>query len=402
MTKNFLSALILLAGILFLICIISITFHLSLSSLLKSSDKTIIQNTLSNKFTGGIYVATPKLKDDNHTLQDSVYQMPYIDGVALIVPWNSIEAVNNKYDFSVIDKEISRSIKSGKKFSIAVYAGSDTPTWIYEEGVPGNEFTVGPHGGLKRCEKITIPSPWDPTYIKEYSQMMEALASHIKSIPNAYDSMSMVKLTGINEETAELHLPASSKEGTKACTTSNAVPIWQSAGYRPSKIIDAWKKLAGAVDQAFPDKVLGIEIIYTNSFPPINENGDLTTTNNPDYVDVQKIIISSALVMFPGRFEIQWNALGADSPSDTIVEAAKNGAIAGWQTNEFGGFDGSLCNSKVTDPTIVCDNDKYAAILQHGIDEGGRYIEIWQTNAEQFPQAITEVYNKLKMVNMVR
>jgi hypothetical protein len=78
----------------------------------------------------------------------------------------------------------------------------------------------------------------------------------------------------MGEVSAETRLPAAS---STAGGVTNSIPIWQAAGYTPTKAINAWKGFAAAVNAAFPDKQLAMESITLGAFPAINEQGKLVS-----------------------------------------------------------------------------------------------------------------------------
>jgi hypothetical protein len=100
-------------------------------------------------------------------------------------------------------------------------------------------------------------------------------------------------------------------------------------------VIDAWKAFAAATDAAFPDKVLGIEVLDNNAFPLIDNNGQLVTASGATYVDVTKAIIDAGLEMFEGRFMVQHDGLNSGALRSVVPDAAADGAIAGFQTNHY-------------------------------------------------------------------
>src|SRR3989344_1739403 len=117
--------------------------------------------------------------------------------------------------------------------------------------------------------------------------MVRALSSHVRSVAGAYDALRMVKITGINQDTIELRLPASNGVGTGDCEVSNAIDIWQAAGYTPQNVLDAWRTIATAFGNAFPDKILTIDVLQNNAFPPITNSGEIVKRTSPEYVDVK-------------------------------------------------------------------------------------------------------------------
>jgi hypothetical protein len=221
-----------------------------------------------------------------------------------------------------------------------------------------------------------------------YDQMIHAVAQHLRADARAYDAIRIVKISGINQLTEETGMPTVVTPPPDSCQPS-AVPIWQHAGYRPKEVLKAWEELATSVASAFPDKLLAIEVYENNDFPPIDEDGEVATPQSPKYLNVKQSIISSGIRMFPGRFAVQWDGLTAAKSAPSVLAAGRSGAIVGWQTNEYNGLEGSGCGSNDFLNVQGCSNVAYADILRYGIKLGGQNIEIWPSDAEGFPDAVS-------------
>jgi hypothetical protein len=348
------------------------------------------QTAISFKSYSGIYVQSDALQTTNHNLPDTVYSAPQVNGVSLALVWSTIEPSPGVFNWSTLDAEVTRAVASGKKISISLYANRDVigpsqfsaPPWLFAEGVPELQFSAQWQTG--NSYTVDLAPPWNATYQQAYAGMMQALSRHLQSIQGAYQDVSIVKVSGINQITAETRLPA----------TTASTSIWQSAGYTPTAVVNAWKELAASVNAAFPNKVLGMEVLDGNAFPPINDQGQVVTATDPTYVDVTQQIVNAGLASYGGRFEVQWDGLNSAFLSDVVLAAEQQGAIGGWQTNHWlsngAGFGSSF--STATAPT----QSQYQQILDFGIQQGaGQYIEIWPADLQQFPQAVGEAKNRI-------
>jgi hypothetical protein len=94
--------------------------------------------------------------------------------------------------------------------------------------------------------------------------MLGALAAHLKTT-GTYSAVTLVRLTGINRTTEELRLPAETAASTGLACVSNAITIWQQAGYRPSLLLQAWNAILGSFEKSFPHKSFAVSIIPSNS-----------------------------------------------------------------------------------------------------------------------------------------
>ena len=341
----------------------------------------------------GLYATSPFLASTKKNLPDSVYQSA-VFGVYVRLEWSVIEPNQGQYDWSTLDAETSRAVASGKQISIGVATGNFSPAWLYSEGVGYGTFVVNDAQG--NCLTVTIPVPWDPTYQQEYATMLSALSAHLQS-SGAYNTVQVVKITPMNEWTEEMRVPSASRPGKTGCQqVSNAVTIWQSLGYRPSKVVDAWNEAAQSVANAFPGKVLGIPILNNNDFPMISETGRaLSSKKARGWVDVKGEIITSGISTFASGFIVGWQALGQTETSSVVTNAGANGAIEGWQTNEHLSTQQAGCDSSPGNDYATCTDSPYQNILDNGIAAGSPYIEIWPNDLLAFPDAVAEAQGKL-------
>ena len=371
-----------------------VSVPLSVQNLLGSVASTSNFTTSSTSYRG-VYVISGNLRSASNNLPDSVYQVPYIDGVIVMGLWNQIEPSAGTYNWTVVDHEINRAVASHKKIVIDVTAGAFAPAWLYQApyNVPHDTFLWGPHNGQYNgtCSPYVLPAPWDSQYDQAYASMMSVYSAHLKSIPGAYAAVSRVRITGADTLTDELHLAF--------CTTSNGLQQWQALGYTPDKMIAGGEALMSAVNSAFPDKMLSLSIIQSNDLPYINNAGQIVTPSDPTFVDVKQSLIDYALSSASGfshRFAVQWNGFqsGGYDAAPAVLAAGKAGAVVGWQTNEFGGQSGSECSNGTGGPNIACTNAGFQDILDSMIKDQGQYAEIFPADLQKFPAAVTEAQQR--------
>jgi hypothetical protein len=107
---------------------------------------------------------------------------------------------------------------------------------------------------------------------------------------------------------------------------------------------------------------------------------------------VKNEIIRSGLDRFRGRFAVQWNGLKAEGRTSLVVlEAGRQGAVVGWQTNAYDGHDGAGCDAARSPNPTPCDAPSYQQILDRGLAQGAHYIEIWPADALDFPGVVSAI-----------
>ena len=334
----------------------------------------------------GIYVVTPLFPD--RTLSEGVISQKLIDGVYVRIPWSALEPARGQIDKDLLNKILAPVKRAGLKISLGIRAGSETPSWVYSVGARNIEFSYADRAGTTgSCRIITLPVPWDGAFLDAYDEMMRRLSGILKE-NNYYESVKIVKLTGINILTDELRLPSISKPRPDSCL-SPATSAWVKAGYTPNKIVQAWTHLALSVNSAFPDKVLSLNVIDTNDFPLVDEAGVELRRGMEDFKrrfeDPKKTIIAAGLDLIGAeRFAVQWQGLSSKKLSPVVLRAGRLGTLMGWQTNQFGGRRGSRCVSSNVQHSLPCGDETYGEIINNGVRAGASFIEVWESDALRF------------------
>jgi hypothetical protein len=144
--------------------------------------------------------------------------------------------------------------------------------------------------------------------------------------------------------------------------------------------------LAAETAQAFPDKILSVDIIHRNAFPPIDNNGQIYATNpapSPAPDALTERILETAVPVYGHRLLVQWDALWNGTPPREVFAAGKKGAQIGWQMNgfmgEWGGSGYIYPGWKIAACKTLAD---FQSILDNGIELGGRYIEVQFGNVD--------------------
>jgi hypothetical protein len=237
----------------------------------------------------GIYVGGNNIINENAKSLSAAVITPAVDGLLLNIGWDQIEPAMGQYQWTVLDQWTGQAISAGRRITVSVGAGMHTPPWLFQASPAGAgakplSFSISRKGGLSNtCDQETIAAPWDPSFLRRWDSMLAALASHLKTT-GANNSVVLLRLTGINRDTDELHLPAETAKSTGLACVSDAIATWQQAGYRPSLLLQGWDAITSSFKQYFPDKTFTVAIIARTDtpFPPIAEDGSIITGNVPD------------------------------------------------------------------------------------------------------------------------
>ena len=382
------------------------------SSPAAASGQTISVDSNPPTDVRGIYVIVLDyvFSSPNGLQAQAALKVPGVDGMTLVCDWNSFESVRGQYDWRSIDKWIGYADSLRKKITLVIKAGSGTPAWIFQPapggaGAAALNFRISPHEGKTGvCDTETIAAPWDPAYLVQWDSMLIMVATHLKN-QGTYGAVTALRLTGINRTSDELRLPEETAQSTGLPCVSDAITIWQTAGYRPSKLLQAWDAVTNSLLKSFPDKVFTVAIIPNPPqvpFPPIAENGSLITGTLPDQ---NQPLLMLAAARFPGHLVVQFNFLLNGTPANPfVIQAAQTlGTMIAFQTNNFYSLSdsGAACGGTPAHP-IPCSAATYMPLLETGVYPLGQsyslraqYIELWPIDANAYPADILQAHVEL-------
>jgi uncharacterized protein (TIGR03437 family) len=334
-------------------------------------------------------------------LNQALY-VPGISGFVLDIAWSTIEPARGQFQWIVLDSWLLPALAAGKKIDLGVEAGTYTPSWLYAVPPTGAgsaqlTFVWSDQGGAKgQCTPITMAPPWDTGFLTEWDAMLNALAAHLKSL-GAYDSIDLIRLTGVNTQTDELKLPVTTPASTGLACVSDAIATWQKAGYTPALLLQAWDQITNSFLRYFPDKTLVLPVLVANALPPIDNNGNMVkgSRQEDNFAEVQM-----AAQKFPSKLVVlQTTLLIGTPPGAEMSDVSKtlNAAIA-FQTNEWLN-SGAACSGTLAAP-VACTADTFVQLVQQGVHPFGQtnpvtspFIEIFPPNALALPDAIVNAFN---------
>lgn len=359
----------------------------------------------------GLYVVT-KVPPASKALGDAAsaaFNVPGVSGALLVMGWDVIEPALGQYDWTDFDQWMTLAVSSGKKIELSIttgYVGSNhTPSWLFQPAPSGGgahqltfSFTRRPTDTT--CLTESIAAPWDPVFLAQWDAMLAAVSAHLKST-GRYDNVVLLRLTGVNKDSDELHLPSESADPNVPCRSDN-VAMWQGAGYRPSLLLQGWDGTTGSFKKYFPDKSFSVAIIASaDPFPPIAEDGSIIKGTIPE---PSLPLLTLAAQKFPGHFVIQNNSLYPDSPAqpETIQSAQSLGTLIAFQTNEDVTAQGAGCGSRGDPQPTPCTAETFLAMLNTGIYPLGttnplraQYLEVFALNVNAFPGATAVAHDEL-------
>ena len=325
---------------------------------------------------GGLYVIHP----NENEIPDSAYKNPHIDGVFLKYKWADLQPAQDRFDWAVLDAEFEKSILHHKKIEIAVAAGSETPAWVYNQGIPKLNFTEATRNYFKNCIQYDLPVFWHPTFVSLWQNFIVALGNHIASKPGFMDAITIVKLNGINSQSVEVKLPQQENVTAGKCETGDQRIQWSNAGYKPSHVIATWAVFASTMAQAFPKAYIGLALVMPNtSFPNVDELGRPTAV---DSMLTHRELLSKAFELYPTRLVVNSTALREKGGTPPFVkEMNAKGAITGYQL--FGQFINPECGKSRT-----CNENELTQAFKNGFAHGATFFEVFPRTLVDYPKSI--------------
>jgi hypothetical protein len=337
--------------------------------------------------TNGVY----DLVRPNAAIAAEALTNPNVDGVSLRTYWNSVETADGVYNWGYLDQQIAAAGAAGKKISLSVKAGVNTPSWVYTAGARSFTF-IDNTSPLPQ----TIPVPWDPVFQAKWQAFVAAFGARYTANP----SVAQVKITGINTGTNETSLPhsrgATASNGTATWVTTNDVLDWQLIGYTRTRLEQAWKQIADTFARAFPGQQID-DVGQPNAFPTIDGSGNVFSSPSGGDEKAVKDIINLGITSYGSQFVVQNNGL-SDYFIDADVTAKASQLTTGyqmlwWVTNDT--------TYKMNKGTPIDAHTELQTAVNKGLAGGAQFLEIYETDIENptLQDIIANAHAALKKAN---
>jgi hypothetical protein len=312
------------------------------------------------------------------------------------------------WDWTYVDTLVQIAVTNGKNFSIELEMGFQSSSTYLQSLPSGFPATCGANcaplfdvwvtgGSGGRCTSAYVPLPWVPIVQQFWSAAAFALAAHLQQT-GAYGSLTLIHLPGLSVYDEEIRLPTGSPSpattDTQACPDGRpAYPTvindatnakWQGYGYSDAVVIDGFRTIAMAFEQAFPDRYLGLSL-----FNPGANGIDFPNLTSHAAGSVAAQIVQAVTALAPGRVQLQSDNLDSNfAQSEVTTLATQDSTAVGWQTNKHG-ETGAGCNGGGPGS---CNPDgpsgAYFQLLRNGAQNRGAYVEVWSSDVVAYPLGI--------------
>jgi hypothetical protein len=326
----------------------------------------------------------------------SILGSPSVDGVFVYETWDSIEPNGpTNSNWSDLDAWLDAIVAHGKKATIAIVAGAHTPAWV---GSPSDylTFTVWEAAAEHCSTNLRIPIPWHTAFLDAWQGFIGRFGAHLAQNPPRDAAVISIKLTGLNNHSAETFLPnlrsSTYQTPNGPCTTTDAPVLWHSVGYTEVLVESAWQTIAGYFDQAFPTKPFTMQDVDKGFPPEVDATGKVAPPSN----NVSTAIINLGLAMFgTARWVVQGTGLSATGGTIAAVDqyATNPGAVVGYQTFYYVNGDpncvmngGGTCTESVLQSAIAL-----GTMSPHN----AKYLELYEEDIAGFPATAAAAHLQL-------
>jgi Secretion system C-terminal sorting domain len=328
---------------------------------------------------------------------DWTWKNPDISGVFIRLRWDEVHLGPGKFDWSFMDREISKAVANGKIYSLGFKAGLlGTPAWIFNPAIAGNAVVKKLHFRESEEDDCGTPgdmgSPADVNYKKHYFDLWRAVAAHIKEKNAWYRALGYVKPSGMNLFTHENRLPKNCKPNCEICNTE----LWAKEGnYTPNALYQYYKEHFDLLDTLFPDKYIQYALIQ-DGFPVINNKGEYQaplTEPLPGGTEQTENIMALGRMQHGLKFVVSHNGLSIRPqdrpiPSEPCPNEGKHpavkpfGAPASGCPNPYAlreGEAGQIIGWQTQNAKVVNDPESMESALRNAWDNSdGIYVEFYE------------------------
>jgi hypothetical protein len=298
----------------------------------------------------------------------AVLANPDVDGISLRQGWSDLEPTEGVFDWTYLDATVAACAAANKQVLLRISTEVGRPAWV--------DDAVTASGGLFFTFKdghtqTSIPVFWDPTYLAKESAMIAALGAHFTNNP----TVKIVVVSFANATSEDWNVPH----------TPRYVREWIALGYTTQKMLDAGQQIIDATMAAFPNQYVTLAV--GGSGPRLDPT--------PDYVARNTVLTARA--SWGGRLIVQKNDL-----STFIPAAPGTGSLYQMISDFQPDVAGQMVWHCFGDPSYRVNGgvpidpaDALTESVDNAVSYGEKYVEIYQTDVVNLPDAITYAHNAL-------
>lgn len=308
------------------------------------------KNTISDNFVNNVKdILKPKGLYSSSFGNESALDHSQVIGSLIRVKWKDIEPSKGVYNFSIIEQYLQTIKSKGKKWSLGIIAGGDSPSWLIDElNVDYFEIVDSENNHNK------IPKIWDPIVNEQLSLLAKELAINY----NTDNDLMLVYVPQMTSNGIEGHF--------NGVSTEQLISV----GFTSNRWVNAVKETATLFAKEFTNKAIAVELheILNDSTIPTKIMNDLWDDTNLNHR------VGVAMWWLSGKISYQPNLIAALEifPGDIYAQAIGK-----------------------SDQVERFDNDDYTTMFKQAKAIGIRYIELWEYEFvnNTFPEAFQDFNN---------
>lgn len=253
-------------------------------------------------------------------VNDQTMSSPKLTGFHLRDRWRLVHPTVSTWDWSYFDQQLARAARLGKRVTIGIYCGSNSPKWFNFKQLIDE-----------------VPLPWSDLVLRKHKSLVTAFANRYRNHP-LIDAVHLSST--IQNDSLEMHYP----QGL------TSVP-----GYSDALAIQLWREAIDDYARAFPDKTLVLDIAPVANY------------NNPAVMRAAIVHLQSK----PNRSFIHCSLKEKTLPTavhhKTILDLSKAGEYVGFEMvgpSNDGGRTGNFLKALAVGAPA---NPKWHQIYQYDI-----------------------------------
>ncbi|WP_431687014.1 beta-galactosidase [Hahella sp. NBU794] len=309
----------------------------------------------------GIYCSCGPTTSTSSSVFNNIEEAAYLDGVLVRIPWAEMEPSPGVYDWSLLDQQLVKAKAQGLHVTFALLNGYAAPAWLESEGADMLDYIF--RGDIPR----RLPIPWDETYLRYLTNFIAALGARY----SGEQALQLVHMTNSTTNGFEMQY----------FFDAQAEADFYAKGYSESALVNSWKRILDAYNQAFDDTRMDLDVHPVLGSPTVAEQ-----------------VVAYGQASIGARFGVfgaWWSRRNAEVAYPEMYSLLLSGAASSFAGVQLVGTASTRAYNEITREDLL---DAIQLALQSGI----YYIEVWNQdllNTDISPQMggfHTSVNNAIK------
>ncbi|MDP0495461.1 MAG: beta-galactosidase [Verrucomicrobiota bacterium JB024] len=188
-----------------------------------------------------------------HALRQGVppcFELDYIDGATLYMPWAEIEPEPGNIRWELIDNCLDVARREGKVVNLGFFGGHYAPQWVIDNCPTWTNPSQHMHAGMSAnnaAAKVVYPLPWTDEYLDPWFTFIGKVAERYGDDSN----VGYLMLSGPGGQAIEMGYRIKDE---------HFEDFREKSGYSARKIIDAWKRVIDFYAKCWTHKPVCINI----------------------------------------------------------------------------------------------------------------------------------------------